>query len=240
MYILGGHYGSCHSAHYRITSTGSSWEGRAAYPRPIHRHLVVVDSVKQRLYVFGGHDCSHTRSEAYYYSPGTNSWTQISNMPWAALDVAGTIVTQKNGERWIMLMRPSHSDMYYWNLETESGYTYMGGGTLQHSERMSMISLTPYTAFMLGGRTSSDGVKNINFWIYNPERTRFEKPNRYIQQRQRWNYWTVAKKNNKALASCTAERTYAAVGWGGSHGVSSGGMTVLLISMCSTLSGASC
>ena len=54
MYMLGGYYGSCHSAHYRITSTGSSWEGRAVYPRPIHRHLMVVDRVKQRLYVFGG------------------------------------------------------------------------------------------------------------------------------------------------------------------------------------------
>ena len=54
MYMLGGYYGACHSAHYRITATGSSWEGRAAYPRPIHRHLMVVDRVKQRLYVFGG------------------------------------------------------------------------------------------------------------------------------------------------------------------------------------------
>ena len=85
---------------------------------------------------------------------------------------------------------------------------------------MSMISLTPYTAFMLGGYTSIDGVKNINFWIYNPERTRFERPRRYLQHRQKWNYWTVVKKGTKALASCSAERTYAAVGWGGSHGVS--------------------
>ena len=80
-----------------------------------------------------------------------------------------------------------------------------------------MISLTPYTAFMLGGRTSSDGVRTINFWIYNPERTRFEKPNRYIQQNQRWNYWTVVRKGYKALANCEAERSYAAVGWGGTN-----------------------
>merc|ERR1712038_604636 len=83
---------------------------------------------------------------------------------------------------------------------------------------MSMLSLTPYTAFMVGGKTTIDGLRNINFWTYNPERTRFEKPNRFLQHRHKWNYWTVAKKDYKALASCNAERTYAAVGWGGSHG----------------------
>ena len=43
-----------------------------------------------------------------------------------------------------------------------------------------MISLTPYTAFMVGGYTTNDNRKNINFWVYNPERTRFEKPLRFL------------------------------------------------------------
>ena len=109
----------------RITATGSSWEGRAGYPRIIHRHVAVVDKVKERIYVFGGHDCSYSRAEAYYYSPSSNQWHQISNLPWAAYDIAAAIVTQKNEERWLLVARSGHSDMYYWNLNTESGYHYM-------------------------------------------------------------------------------------------------------------------
>ena len=127
---------------YRITATGSGWEGRTGYPRVIHRHVAVVDPVKERIYVFGGHDCSYARAEAYYYSPSSNSWhqvtifhqnisinknisIQISNLPWAAYDIAAAIVTQKNEERWLLVARSGHSDMYYWNLNTESGYHYM-------------------------------------------------------------------------------------------------------------------
>ena len=90
-------------------------------------------------------------------------------------------------------------------------------GALKHGDRMSMIALTPYTAFMVGGYTTSDSRKNINYWVYNPERTRFEKPLRFLQHRQNWNYWTVVRKGYKALANCEAERSYAAVGWGGTN-----------------------
>ena len=82
---------------------------------------------------------------------------------------------------------------------------------------MAMISLTPYSAFMVGGYTTSDGRRNINYWVYNPERTRFEKPLRFLQHRQNWNYWTRVGLGYKALANCEAERTYAAVGWGGTN-----------------------
>ena len=82
---------------------------------------------------------------------------------------------------------------------------------------MAMISLTPYSAFMVGGYTTSDGRRNINYWVYNPERTRFEKPLRFLQHRQNWNYWTRVGLGFKALANCEAERTYAAVGWGGTN-----------------------
>ena len=95
----------------------------------------------------------------------------------------------------------------------------MGGGTLRHGDRMAMVSLSPFSAFMVGGYTTNDNRKNINFWVYNPERTRFEKPPRFLQHRQNWNYWTRAKKGYKALSNCEGERTYAAVGWGGTNAV---------------------
>ena len=82
---------------------------------------------------------------------------------------------------------------------------------------MAMIALTPYTAFMVGGYTTNDNRKNINYWVYNPERTRFEKPLRFLQHKQNWNYWTRVGRGYKALANCEAERTYAAVGWGGTN-----------------------
>ena len=45
--------------------------------------------------------------------------------------------------------------------------------------------------------------------------SRFEKVWRYIQNEHSWGYWTVVNKNYRALENCMAERTYAAVGWGG-------------------------
>ena len=44
LYMLGGWTADgCRNYHYRISESGSSWEGRAAYERNIHRHTAVVD-----------------------------------------------------------------------------------------------------------------------------------------------------------------------------------------------------
>ena len=166
--------------------------------------------------MFGGNDCSYTRAEAYYYTVSTNSWTQISNVPWGgSLDIISTIIKNKNGDRWLIISKERHTTMYYWNLETEHGWHGMGSNSIQHYKNSGMVSLTPYSAFILGGYTTQDSDDIQNFWVYNQENSRFEKVWRYIQNEHSWGYWTLANKNYRALENCKSERTYAAVGWGG-------------------------
>ena len=82
-----------------------------------------------------------------------------------------------------------------------------------------MISLTPYSAFMLGAWSSYYGTSAMNFWVYNPDNYKFEDVKRFMDVKHEWGYWTTVKKNHRALTNCAAERTYAAVGWGGNDWV---------------------
>ena len=219
LYVLGGYVNYSpynYPDHYRISATGSSWEAVAFYPFKVHRHTAVVDEVNDRVFVLGGHTsyCCD-RAEVYYYTPSSNSWTQISNMPWARLDVAAGIIKQKNDERWLMIQRPAEVQVYYWNLDTWSGWHHISDSTLKFNGNMMVLSLTPYTAFMLGVNSEHYGTKAENFWVYNPENYKFEDINRYVLNEHYWGYWTTTKKNFRIFNNCNAERTYVAVGYGG-------------------------
>ena len=168
--------------------------------------------MKGRIYVFGGNDCSDTRAEAYYYTVSSNSWTQISNVPWGgSLDIISTIIKNKNGDRWLIISKERHTTMYYWNLETEHGWHGMGSNSVKHYKNSGMVSLTPYSAFILGGYTTQDGDDIQNFWVYNQENSRFEKVWRYIQNEHSWGYWTLGKgqkiKNMCMIAPLQPTRT---------------------------------
>ena len=43
--------------------------------------------------------------------------------------------------------------------------------------------------------------------------------NKFVPIQHIWGYWTTAPKSMRAFTNCAAERTYAAVGWGGSDWV---------------------
>ena len=221
LYLMGGYDGAnCRNSHYRISATGSSWEGRAAFPRLIHRHRAVVDHDLDRIYVLGGHECNvGDRAEVYYYTPSSNSWTHKVNMPYSRPDIAAAIIKQKNDERWLMILRPDDVHVYYYNLDTNSGFHHVTNVDFKHSSNMPMLSLTPYSAFMLGAHSNHYGHSLKNFWVYNPENYRFEHIKRFIHNQHSWGYWTLANKNFRALDNCRAERTYAAVGWGGTDWV---------------------
>ena len=45
-----------------------------------------------------------------------------------------------------------------------------------------MISMTPYSAFMLGAATNTYGTNLANFWVYNPENYKFEDIKRSVHQ----------------------------------------------------------
>ena len=75
-------------------------------------YIFYIFQVKGRIYVFGGSDCSSQRAEAYYYTAATNTWTQISNVPWGgSLDIISTIIKNKNGDRWLIISKERHTTM---------------------------------------------------------------------------------------------------------------------------------
>ena len=111
------------------------------------------------------------RSEVYYYTPSSNSWTHMVNMPYSTLDVAAAIIKQKNEDRWLTILRRDHKRIYYYNLDTSSGFHHVTDVDLKFSTNMPMLSLTPNSAFMLGAWSNHYGHSLKNFWVYNSECT---------------------------------------------------------------------
>ena len=220
LYILGGWSddGVCRNYHYRIKDGEWEWKSRAAYERNIFRHTAVVDEVQEKIYVLGGNDCVHNRAEVRIYDPAANSWSSISNLPWADLDYSAAIITQKNEERWLVVQKRDYHQIRTWNLDTNTGWHHVvDTGSNPKNGQGRMISMTPYTAFMLGAETSTYGTNLANFFVYDPETYKFRDIKRFVPNEHVWGFWTTVKrkKQHRVFTNCLAERTYAAVGWGG-------------------------
>ena len=219
MYVLGGWTsGGCRKNHVRISESGTSWETRSNFHVNIHRHQAVVDEVNGKVYVLGGHDCSNSRAESRVYIPSSNSWTAITNVPWAYYDYSAAIIKQKNGERWLMIQRRDYHQIRYWNIDQNNGWHHVSDNFFNpRNGHMRMVSMNEYTVYMFGADTSHYGTNLANFWQYNPENYKFEDlKNKFVPVEHVWGYWTNAKTTMRAFTNCVAERTYAAVGWGGS------------------------
>ena len=132
------------------------------------------------LSIFLGYEwlCCH-HSEVYFYSPDTDIWSfhrnyfmklykyklktheclkpmtwndvLCSNLPYSDENLAVAIITQKSGERWIIVKRPNVYYLYVWSLTNNTKWINIGDdhGYIYHA-RVMMVSLDPYTAYMLG------------------------------------------------------------------------------------------
>ena len=217
LYVVGGWDNGCscsRSEHYRLAENGNGWETRAGYPRVIHRHTSVVDEPNDRVFVLGGNDNHHNRAEVYIYTFSSNSWSHHSNMPFSHVEVASTIIKQNNDERWLFIQRRDHVELYYYNLDTNSGWHHASNQIFKHSNNAMMVSLTPYTTFIMGAWSNHKSNSRENFWVYNSERRKFESITRNVKVEHSRGYWTTSPKNWTVFDSCRAERTYVAVGWG--------------------------
>ena len=91
----------------------------------------------------------------------------------------------------------------YWNLDANTGWHHpvnMYGNYKQH--HMFMVSLTPYSALLLGGWSQRNSYSTRNFWKFNPENKNFEQGFHYLQNEHYTGQWAVAKKNYRALKNC--------------------------------------
>ena len=221
LYILGGWYSSCRNHHYRISENGQSWESRASFHINIMKHTPVVDHINGKVYILGGSDCSYDRADARVYTFSSNSWSYISNLPWSYPDYAGAIIKQKSGERWLVVQRRSQTQIRYWNIDQNNGWHHISDNPYYHKTGgMPWVSFDEHTTYMFGGETNKHGRQFKNFWQYNIEKYKFEGfVNKFVPLQHIWGYWTTAPKTMKIFQNCAAERTYAAVGWGGTDWV---------------------
>ena len=221
LYILGGWYGGCRNHHYRISENGMSWESRSSFHVNIMRHTPVVDHMNGKVYILGGSDCSYDRAEARVYTFSSNSWSYVSNLPWSYTDYAGAIIEQKNGERWLVVQRRSYGQVRYWNIDQNNGWHHVSDNPYYHQTGgMPWVSFDEHTTYMFGGETNKHGRKLKNFWKYNPEKYKFEGfKSKHVALQHIWGYWTTAPISMRIFQNCAAERTYAAVGWGGTDWV---------------------
>ena len=222
MYAVAGYnYGggsTCLNDVYRIKADGSSWEARASLPYSIHRHCGVADQGHDRIYIVGGHDCSVSRAEVYYYTISANTWTHHSTLPWgAAHDCACGVITQKDGTRMIVVNKGStNGAIILWNIDSNTGWHHQVNLYGNYYQRyMFIVTLTPYSALMLGGYSQRNSYNIKNFWMFNQETKNFEAGYYELQNEYYAGQWAVAKKTHRALENCVSERVYAAVGWGG-------------------------
>ena len=93
----------------------------------------------------------------------------------------------------ILTMMPRYyHQIRYWNLDTNSGWHHVSdtgemrvwllvlvitshcAGSNPENGQGRMVSMTPYSAFMLGAATNTYGTNLANFWVYNPENYKFE------------------------------------------------------------------
>ena len=214
-----GYHGTALSYVHRIAEAGGSWETRANYPMAIRENCIAADHGYDRMYSLGGYDNSYKRSEVYYYTVSSNSWSHHSNLIWTSMtNVACNIVTQKDGTRWILAITGGYyGRVIYYDLTNNNGWHHQS--TLYgdyNQNKMSMISLTPSDTFLLGGYTQRNSYSTKNFWRYDVDEKNFYDTMHYIRNEHGYGgFFTKAKKTTKALTNCLAERTYAEVGWGG-------------------------
>ena len=204
---------------HRITKTGASWETRANYPFEVQAHCAAADEGFDRIYILGGKDYSNRkRSEVYYYTVSSNTWSHHSNLMWTGQNgVACSVVTQKDGARWLLAVSGDYyGRVMYWDITTNSGWYHASTLYGDYKQRqMSMVNLSPTTTLLLGGYTQRNNRNLRNVWKYNVDKKNFYDTMHYMRGEHDGGRFTRAKKNLRALTNCAAERTYAAVGWGG-------------------------
>jgi hypothetical protein len=81
---------------------------------------------------------------------------------------------------------------------------------------MTLLTPTPFSAFLIGGNSQRFGVNLRNFWNFNQKNNTFEDSMYFLNNEMYQSAWAVTKKSYKSLQNCFTYVTYAAVGWGSS------------------------
>ena len=146
-FAIGGHNGGDLTQVDRWT-TSNGWETMASYPVPIHRHCAVSDPGYDRIYSMAG----NSRSNAYYYTISTNSWSSMPSLYWSGNNMACVIIRRRaTGNKIIVLVGDGILRQQYFDLtvyEANGSGTWMTMADPQYTSFFSaIVSLTPYESY---------------------------------------------------------------------------------------------
>ena len=198
------------------------WTKKTDTPYPINRDCAIPDEANGRFWMIGGSTNnyrSRSKSEVYIYRVSSDEWSLHSHLPFNEYDSACTMVTDRNGDRGLLVVRGYSDDVYYYNIsDSSSSWSRIGslfGSSYQYY--MKIVFLHKYSIFMLGSYFSRKGNSLWNFLEYNHQTGNFDYGFHFLQNEMNFGDWTTVKRNryNRAINNCLATRLYAAVGWGG-------------------------
>ena len=227
IFVLGGQNywkggSECLNTLHEFNHQSNIWTSKANLPFPNHRHCAVVDDEDGKIWMIGGHECGvGDKMQVYYYTVSSNIWTHHSNLisNQAVIDPSCGIITKTTGEKWLLVVKGQRTEaVIYYDLTNQNSWNHasnlFGNGKQYH---MRMITLNPYSAFIVGSYSTRHGTSLKNILEFNQETNNFEDKYYYLLNEMYLGYWTTVKKskNYKALQDCVSIREYAAVCWGG-------------------------
>jgi hypothetical protein len=201
----------------------NTFNQKANLPISVNRHCGASDPLSKSLWILGGYEsCSITTDRVFRYNISQNSWSLHSLLPWPTGELACGIIRKPTGEQWLLTVggQIRQGSIAYLDITNYNSTTWRIIGSLydgKYQIRMSMISPTPFAAYLLGGNSERYGISLRNFWEYNMNTNAFEDGSYFLQREMHASTWAMTRKSYKALQNCFSYVTYAAVGWGGDH-----------------------
>jgi hypothetical protein len=222
-FVIGGSGSSCLNTVLQFDPVGSKFNPKPSLPVALNRHCGVSDPQYKVLWILGGNPgCSTPTDQVLQYNVTQDKWSTHSALPWRTSELSCGIVQKTNGRRWLLVVAAgigqgsiAYMDLTFYNSTLWTSTASLNGNRVQW--RMNMITLTPFSAYLLAGDNQRFGWSLNNFWEFNQQNNVFESGTYYLQMEMYASTWAVTKKSYKALQNCVSYVTYAAVGWGGDH-----------------------
>jgi hypothetical protein len=201
-YAIAGYTGAGEFNRVDRWSKTTGWVQMTNYPHNNHRFCAVADEGYDRIYSLGGVTTAY-RQNAYYYTPSKNQWTSMPTLKYKSYDSGCAIITQKGaGNRWIVLAGTHSKDMQYYDLTSPSKWIAMTSA-VSAINRISLISLTSYEAYQVGGYTATFSYHTRNWWIWDPQSTRFENHNLNMRREHVGGDFTRIPEDAMLLRTCS-------------------------------------
>ena len=94
----------------------------------------------------------------------------MGTLKYQSYDSGCAIIREKRtGQKRIILYGKGVDEVQYFNLDIWSGWKSMTNA-ISNVNRISLISLSPYEAYLAGGYSSWLAGSTRNWWIWNPDR----------------------------------------------------------------------